>query len=89
MKKAQSISINTIIVAAIALVVMILVIVIFTTNITGFRRSAGSCQSQRGVCIAQEDIQDRCSGENNILRPELACYSGTDIDPEQVCCVSI
>ena len=88
MRKAQSISINTIVVAAIALVVMVLVVMIFTGNITNFRRAADACESHRGVCIDTDDIEDECSGDYNMVRYDYVCYKGRDPDPDRVCCIS-
>jgi hypothetical protein len=53
MKKAQSISINTIIVAAIALIVLIVIILIFTGNLRGFRENTDSCIKNGGECIPE------------------------------------
>jgi hypothetical protein len=89
MKKAQSISINTIVVAAIALIVMILIVMIFTGNITKWRRSADSCQSNGGSCIDKDNIDTDCSGDYNQVRREYTCFKGTEVDNEKVCCVKI
>ncbi len=89
MKKAQSISINTIVVAAIALVVMVLVVMIFTSNITKFRRSADACESNRGSCINSDEIKDKCSGDYKSVRREYNCYNFKgEVDPNKVCCLS-
>lgn len=87
MKKAQSISINTIIVAAIAMIVMVLVVMIFTTNITKFNRGTDSCLSNRGTCISSDDVEEKCSGENNVVM-DYACYKvNGDKDSTKVCCL--
>ncbi|MEM3374686.1 MAG: hypothetical protein QXE31_05720 [Candidatus Woesearchaeota archaeon] len=87
-KKAQSISINTIIVAAIALVVMILVVMIFTTNMTRFRRGADSCESHKGVCINQNEIDEKCSGDYSLVNRNYQCFKiNGDIDETKVCCI--
>jgi hypothetical protein len=89
MKKAQSISINTIVVAAIALVVMVLLILIVTQNLGGFRRSTASCESSGGSCISFEDVSELCSRDNfKTVRYDLACFNGKDPDPDKVCCTS-
>ncbi len=53
MKKAQSISINTIIIAAIAMTVMILIILITTNNLTNFGKASVDCESNGGICVKQ------------------------------------
>jgi hypothetical protein len=89
MKKAQSISIDTIIVAAIALVVLVLVVMIFTSNITKFRRSADACESNRGFCINADSIKEKCSGDYFSVRGEYKCYNlKGEEDKTKVCCLS-
>jgi len=97
-KKSQAISINVIIIAAISLVVLIIIVMIFTGNIGKWRRSTDSCASQRGQCVDARDINptdgvaDACSGTyQNVIN--YACPGpdgqvGTDDDNEQVCCLS-
>ena len=63
MKRSQAISINTIVVAAIALVVLLLIVMIFTTNIKNWIESASSCDSANGQCVLEADIANLCSGE--------------------------
>jgi hypothetical protein len=89
MKKAQSISINTIVVAAIALVVMVLVVMIFTGNMTRFRRNADACENNRGVCINVDDTQEKCTGDYKIVRRDYPCYKlNNEVDQTRVCCLS-
>jgi len=88
MKKAQSISINTIVVAAIALVVMVLIVMIFTGNISRWRRSADACESNRGVCINEADIDEECTGDYKSVRREYTCFKNNEPDPKKVCCLS-
>ena len=87
-KKAQSISINTIVAAAIALVVMILIIMIFTNSFAGFKRSADACQSSGGKCVES----DECVTEGNTIRQvrtDLICYELSGDISDDVCCVVI
>lgn len=88
-KKAQSISINTIVAAAIALVVMILIVMIFTNSFAGFNRSANACQSNGGNCVES----DECVSDDikiRQVRTDLICY-GFDGEraKDEVCCVVI
>ena len=88
MKKAQSLSINTIVIAAIALFVMVLLIVIFVGNISNFRRNADSCGSNGGTCIDEDDIDDSCSGTYDRVRRDYNCYGlDGEIAEGKVCCV--
>jgi hypothetical protein len=87
-KKAQSISINTIIVAAIALVVMVLVVMIFTQNITKFRNSSGRCESNGGTCVKVETADkpvlnqyENCAGVYDKPRSDYVC------NENYICCL--
>ena len=87
-KKAQSISINTIVIAAIALFVMVLLIVIVVGNMSNFRRNADSCGSNGGTCIDEGDIDESCSGTYDRVRRDYNCYNiKNEVDEEKVCCV--
>lgn len=56
-KKAQAVSMNVIIIGAIALVVLVIMIMIFTGNIGKWRTSTENCQSQRGQCVSGKDFK--------------------------------
>jgi hypothetical protein len=89
MKKAQGISINTIVIAAIALVVMILIVMIFTGNLGKWRKSEDSCQTNGGACIPAIQIGSQCSGDYQRVRTDFVCYGADgERDPLQACCVS-
>jgi len=53
-KKAQGISINTIIIAAIALIVLVVLIAIFTGRLGGFSLGVASCVDKGGTCQPYE-----------------------------------
>ena len=89
-KRAQSISINTIVVAAIALVVMVLLVMIFTGNLTRWRRSTDRCESRGGVCIDEDYIEDRCSQEYQRVTRDYPCFDFEGkVDDDKVCCVTV
>jgi len=52
MKKAQSMSIQTIVVAILALIVLIIIVLIMTGRFSFFTQSTGTCESQGGVCAS-------------------------------------
>lgn len=82
---------NVIIIAAIALVVLVIMIMIFTGNIGKWRKSAESCQSQRGQCIDMsiDTNADACTGiyDNKI---NAICDANNDgkNDDDMICCIS-
>ena len=90
MKKAQGISINTVVIAAIALVVMILIVMIFTGSLGNWRKSENSCETNGGRCVSRSAwiAGDVCSGDYDRVRNDYPCYSGGDIDNTAVCCIS-
>ena len=61
MKKAQSISINTIIVAAIALIVLIVLVFIFSNKSRDFVETGNNCEALGGKC----DEYDSATGDCN------------------------
>ncbi len=90
MKKAQSISINTIVVAAIALVVMVVVIMIFTGKIINFNKQADACQNNRGTCYNADEITEKCSGTYDSIGSQYVCYkAGGEPDTTKACCIHV
>jgi hypothetical protein len=82
-KRAQGISLNTIIIAAIALLVLVIVSVIFMGRMGLFTRNSNDCLRQDGKCM------DRACEEGYIQHPSAVCYTGGEPDEYQVCCVKM
>jgi hypothetical protein len=63
-KKGQGLSLNMIIVAALALIVLLIISLIFVSRANLFNRETNSCVSNSGVCIINSDPrmsnQDAC-----------------------------
>ena len=88
MKKAQSISINTIVVAAIALIVLVVIIAIFGGQIRDFLAGTQSCASRGGKCY------DGSCGEyaNSVGGGVYTNLPGTnceDIGGSYSCCIPL
>jgi len=81
-KKAQGISINTIIVAAIALLVLVILSVIFMIRMGVWSVASNDCGKFQGSC----DYGRSCPS-GMIQHPTAACYDGNEIDRSNVCCV--
>jgi len=82
--KSQALSIRTIIIAGIGLVVMILLILIFTSNIRGFNTSTKNCETNGGQCMTQ----DNCNAAGGVAREEPYnkwCQEFRDAD---ICCLT-
>jgi hypothetical protein len=54
-KKAQGISMNVIIIAALALIVLVVLVMIFTGRIGMFTGGVKSCSAMAGFCVDDED----------------------------------
>ena len=81
--KSQSISINTIIIAAIALVVLIVIIVIFTGRVKIFSTNLEDCYAKQGDCKSGTP-QNPC--------PEGTAYLANtkcDKKEEPYCCIQV
>ena len=92
MKKGQGISINMIIVAAIALLVLVVLSVIFIGKVGKTRQEIDRCETARGRCVFNPTSD--CAGTYDTVRYDLGCNNdgdstyneGAQIDG--VCCIS-
>ena len=76
-KKAQGISMNVIIIAAIALLVLVILSVIFIGRMGRFGTETGSCTSQGGSCTSDPFCP------SGAIQRDLTCPEG------QICCISV
>lgn len=74
-KKAQGLTLNTIIIAALVLLVLVILALIFTGRIQIFGSETAACENNGGTC------KDSCV-ENE------AEYRAAKCPAEQVCCVA-
>jgi len=77
MKKAQGMSLTTLIIAAICLIVLVVMIIIFTGNINKWGTDVKSCVARGGKCLP-----NTCAIGTQTEIPNV-CPSG------QFCCVNI
>lgn len=87
-KRGQGLSINVIIVAAIALLVLVILALIFTGRLQIFRQEVDQCP---GTCVL---TQEECSGTYETVSNNYACDMNGDGDftrepGDGYCCVSI
>jgi len=82
MKKAQSMPMNVIIVAALALIVLIILAVVFMNKMGGFVKETDTCTNNGGSCVVEKDgcgqYQVEKTGDVN-----YKCEKG------KICCVGI
>ena len=92
-KKAQSISINTIVVAAIALIVLVVLIAIFGGKLKDFGQGTRSCQSQGGLSQCYDSCsEDKISGDPDYKPGIYTNIPGTDCQDNDVnnkCCTLV
>ena len=89
MKKAQGLSLNTIVIAAVALIVLVVLVLIFTGNIGGFgegvREDAASCVGQTNDNNLYA-CKSECAGDWSLVGTDGTGYKDCDtIDMK--CCV--
>jgi len=78
--KAQGMSLNTIVIAAIVIIVLVVLVAIFTGRMGPWVQSVENCQDKNGACV---DSSADCVAPNAVIR-------GTNCDrDEKVCCVQI
>jgi hypothetical protein len=85
MKRAQSLSLNTIIIAALALLVLVIISVIFMQRMGWFNKKANDCKSvQADGC----DFGSVCP-DGRYSSVDKVCYNGNEADPYTKCCVPL
>ena len=70
MKKAQSISINTIVVAIIALLVLVVLVFVFSKQIGDWFETTNTCETVGGKCLSD------CDSESEAEVPGATCDTG-------------
>ena len=88
-KRAQSLSLHTIIIAIIALIVLLVIILIFTGQIRIFGSGLQSCIEKGGQCKQGEDCVQR--GDETVCScPEgMVQIPNADCGTNMVCCMEI
>jgi hypothetical protein len=90
MKKAQSLSLNTIIIAALALLVLVILAFVFMGRFSLFTKESGDCATMKGTCIRsgscdgtyQKQVSYDCDLDGDGTKNE-----GQSIDG--ICCISL
>jgi hypothetical protein len=84
MKKAQGLSLNTIVIAAIVVLVLIVLSVIFIRSLSNTNENLGSCTLQGGKCAVACDDIAYGTEDHSVERSDVSCS-----DPIEVCCIKI
>jgi hypothetical protein len=86
-KKGQGMSLNVIIMAAIALIVLIVLVFIFTGRIKGFGTGLADCGSKGGICDPAGNLRTRTCSEGKAPILNTNCE-----EPENggtICCIPV
>ncbi len=91
MKKAQGMPLNVIIIAALGLLVLVILAIIFTGKTGTFVKESDKCAVYGGACVA---TQEECTGQYQRVMSERACDLNGDEKFEfggkdGWCCVSV
>ncbi|HLD06094.1 MAG TPA: hypothetical protein VJC16_00990 [Candidatus Nanoarchaeia archaeon] len=82
--KGQSMPLNVVIVAAILIIVLFVVVLIFTGKIKGFSQDLESCVAKGGNCENVQSCGEKGEGWTTIPRTECE-----ESSPPQKCCIKI
>jgi len=74
-RRAQGLPMNVIIIAALALLVLVILAVVFSGKIKQFMQGADDCISKKGECVPESE------GCDGAVIPAQACEKG------KICCV--
>ena len=86
-RKAQGLPINTIIIVALALVVLIVMIAIFTGRIGIFGKGLAECKGTGKSCTM---TAEQCTIPGGAATPMKNCNSDEDAEPEgNYCCITL
>jgi hypothetical protein len=86
-KKAQSMSINTVIVAILGILILVILIFIIANNIQKFTGTTESCTARQGSCKSKPSSSSTASA-CDLLR-EIEVKNMNDCGETKTCCVPI
>ena len=85
MKKAQGLPMNVIIIAALALLVLVILTIVFMGRINIFGKETGTCtKNPNARCMAPEDCDPDLDGPSNYM---LYSSGGNCDDDAKTCCI--
>ena len=97
-RKAQGMPLNIVIIAAICLIVLVILVMIFTGRIGIFAGESANCLNNGGTCVA---ITDGCGSLGGLAKESTAykcLYTASnviqgkkagDTNPSQTCCIKV
>jgi len=82
-KKAQGLSINTIIIAIIVLVVLVVLVMVFSGYFGKWTGLTGVCETQGGTCQPEGTTKTCANGKVKI---NALCKDGDVVLEDEICC---
>lgn len=82
-KKSQGMPVNVIIIAALALIVLVVLVAIFTGRVRIFSQSLESCAAKQGQCY------EKSCPPNMALVTNTNCPEGDPNPNKKICCVQV
>lgn len=83
-RKAQGMSLNVVIIAALALLVLVVLSIILVGRVGSTRKASEACTNQGGKCVEAFE----CAGSTARIVGEYDCPSDEG-EPALVCCISV
>ncbi len=89
-KNGQGMPINVIVIAVLALIALVVIGWIFSTQSGRFSQGLNSCEAKKGTCMDDKDDK-RCASNETVLLTPGCKYVGTttDQDKDGQCCIPI
>jgi hypothetical protein len=91
-KKAQGLPMETIIIAALVIIVLVILAIIMGVRFNLFGSTTKSCTAQKGECLADGDYPGVSTTIPASCGDDRAYIKGTDcesLDPKQICCMDV
>lgn len=86
-KKGQGLSMNVIIVAALALLVLVILSVVFTSKMRDTRQNIDACESNNGICYDPSIDPEACSGTYDKKNAPFVCKQNDGNSGPYECCL--
>lgn len=85
MKKAQGLALNTVVLAALALGVLVVMFFIFSGGANSFSKNLGDCKAKNGECAKGSD--GSCPTDRPIKLYTSGCENVGTGDSKGLCCI--
>jgi len=92
-KKAEALTLSTIVIAALVLLVLIILSVIFVGRMGKLSSSSNDCEKRGATCYSLEQgVSCQAIQDNLIPHPDAQCMKTSDnqrvVDDQKICCIT-